>query len=59
MELKDLNSVTIEANNKLQLYNARQQRLVQVVFTDESALKWQDFISTTIEVMYNFKPNRQ
>ena len=51
--LTEIYSVTIESNNKLQIYQPATDVLTQFKFTQESALKWQDFIAGVIKLRYN------
>lgn len=48
IELNSIDSVTIESNNKLQIYQEQGDKLHQFIFDYESALKWQDYIYETI-----------
>ncbi len=48
--LADVTSVTIESNNKLQIYQGRTGLLEEFRFERESALKWQDMIAKAVEV---------
>lgn len=57
ISLKAISSVTIEGNCKLQVYNRSLQKLYQIVFGRESALKWQDLIAAVIEKEFNQTPN--
>lgn len=57
MPLPDISSVTIESNNKLQVYDYRTGMLWQFRFNAESALKWQDLINETVHVRFNRKIN--
>lgn len=57
ISLANISSVTIENNDKLQIYNKKQSILYQFSFMAESALKWQDCITETIQHLYNHKPN--
>lgn len=45
-----ISSVTIESNNKLQIYQPGTDVLTQFRFSQESALKWQDFIAEAIRL---------
>ncbi len=59
IDLKDITSITIESNYKLQIYNGSRGILYQLTFPDESALKWQDYIFKTINHEFSFYPNRR
>jgi len=54
---ENIGSVTIESNKKLHLYDTRKRQLYQAVFTRESALKWQDFIVSTMKKELDRIPN--
>ncbi len=57
LELKNIASITIESNYKLQIYNRRSAQLCQVTFEQESALKWQDYILETMQKELGWIPN--
>lgn len=57
LSLCDLRSVTIESNNKLQIYDGVHRTLHQLTFLQESALKWQDFLIESIRQECGFEPN--
>lgn len=57
--LDEITSVTIESNYKLQIYQTGDSCLFQIIFENESALKWQDYILETIKQEFNFLPNCQ
>jgi len=59
INLSYIRSVTLEGSNKLQLYDGRKNTLYQIIFAEDSALKWQDFIDMTLKVVYHLSPNRQ
>ena len=48
--LADITSVTIESNNKLQIYQGHTGLLEEFRFERESALKWQDMIAKAVEI---------
>ena len=49
LKLERIGAVTLESNYKLQLYEKYARELYQVVFSNESAKKWQDFIVETMK----------
>ena len=53
-----ITSATIESNNKLQLYLQSTPILYQLVFHDDSALRWQDLICCAISTILNKNINR-
>jgi 1-acyl-sn-glycerol-3-phosphate acyltransferase len=55
--LEALNSVTIESNYKLQIYDRSEGKLYQLVFEKGSVLKWQDLIASVIEKEFMYSPN--
>jgi len=59
IKLDHISAATVEGSNKLQLYEAHQGQLYQIIFSQDSVLKWQDFICRTIEDKYDYIPDRQ
>lgn len=57
--LDDLRSVTIEGNNRLQVYDGVGNTLYQFTFLEESALRWQDHLIEAIRRRSGFEPNRR
>ena len=55
--LEDIASVTIESNTRMQLYDIKDRQLLQAVFTKESVLKWQDYITQTMSKEIGRFPN--
>ncbi|MFC2155830.1 1-acyl-sn-glycerol-3-phosphate acyltransferase, partial [Acidobacteriota bacterium] len=59
IDLKNITSVTIESNYKMQIFIGSRGPLYQVTFPQESSLKWQDYILETIHNEFSFYPNRR
>ena len=57
VDLERILSVTIESNYKLQVFESAENRLYQIIFECESALKWQDYLLKVIENEFGFLPN--
>ena len=57
VDLESVLSVTIESNYKLQVFESGKNRLYQLVFECESALKWQDYLVKVLEDEFGFLPN--
>ena len=57
VDLERILSVTIESNYKLQVFESGKNRLYQIIFECESALKWQDYLLKVIENEFGFLPN--
>ena len=57
VDLESVLSVTIESNYKLQVFESGKNKLYQIVFECESALKWQDYLLKVIENEFGFLPN--
>jgi len=55
LNLSDVDAVTIESNNKLQLYQTKNDCLVQLKFLTSSALLWQDLISLIVQKKFGKK----
>lgn len=56
--LRKITSVTTERNCDLQLYLAREKRLLQLRFTNDSALYWQDLLVLAVKREKGYAPNR-
>lgn len=54
--LSTIRAVTIESNYTLQIYGGDEPRLYQVTFTNESVLKWQDYIVEVLRYEHGFNP---
>ena len=55
-ELAKIDAVTIESNCKLQVYSNAEGQLYQLLFPNESALKWQDFIELILVQRFHKQP---
>ena len=53
LDLLDVDAATIESNNKLQLYQAKDACLIQIRFSSSSALLWQDMIVLILERFFH------
>jgi len=56
--LGDISSVTTERNRDLQVYLAREERLLQLRFGADSALYWQDLVLLSVARVVGRVPNR-
>ena len=57
IDLNKISSLTIEGNDKLQIYIRQDSELFQVIFKQESALKWQDYIIEVMKTEIGRTPN--
>lgn len=57
LDLDQISSVTIESNYKLQIYVYKKNLLYQVIFKNQSALKWQDYIVEILRYELDYLPN--
>jgi 1-acyl-sn-glycerol-3-phosphate acyltransferase len=55
--LSSIQSVTIESNCKLQVYDGKRGALYQCMFANESALMWQDYIIEAVDKLCGTRPN--
>ena len=56
IELAKIDAVTIESNCRLQVYSKLEDRLYQLFFPNDSALKWQDFIELILVQRFQKQP---
>jgi 1-acyl-sn-glycerol-3-phosphate acyltransferase len=59
LRLKNVRSVTTESNRRLQIYEGGEGRLLEIRFTGESVLKWQDYLIEVIKHEYRRVPNHR
>ncbi len=56
LKLSTIKAVTIESNFKLQIYGGEKPHLYQIIFNDESVLKWQDYIVEVLRYEHGHSP---